>query len=264
MNTNINIITGALVVSSAAANAQIVQITLSGNQINSSTGDSLYADLTGDAVDDVSFKNILGTTRNRGGHSYFADNYTIGLIRGAISMVHTAYFTTRSIYNSANQTTQSEKYLKSITNEISLYMEGSASLPGKFHHLAGMDDQYGFVNIGDYNEGSNSVFPDNPSVAVITPIVFQDERINGGENTKGYLEMVLFGSTVSSNPEVREGSFKLSRLIFDESDADRPDNVAVTDGAYQEWTAQAVPEPSSVALLALGAGGILLRRKREG
>jgi len=260
INKQLGTTIGVLTAAGSAADAQIVQITLNGNLINSGSGDALYADLTGDMVDDVTFNNIAGVTRAGGNHSYFADNYTIGIIRGNIGVVHTTYVTTRTAGPSIAQNDQGQHIYSPVDN-IQLRMEGSASVPNRFHHLAGFDGIH--ANTEDYNIGNNGNFPDNPSIAVITPIVFKDTRINGGENTKGYLEMILYSSTTSSNPEVRDGTFKINRLIFDESNADRPSNVAVTDGAYTEWKAEAVPEPSSVALLALGAGGILLRRKRE-
>jgi hypothetical protein len=51
-------------------------------------------------------------------------------------------------------------------------------------------------------------------------------------------------------------------LIFDNASTTAPAGVAYTDGAYPAWQVSAVPEPgSNLALLALGAGGLTLRRR---
>ncbi|MEI6819555.1 MAG: PEP-CTERM sorting domain-containing protein [Verrucomicrobiota bacterium] len=49
-------------------------------------------------------------------------------------------------------------------------------------------------------------------------------------------------------------------MIFDDTGAG-VSGLAVTDPAYPEYSA--VPEPSSLGLLALGAGGLLARRRRS-
>ena len=57
-------------------------------------------------------------------------------------------------------------------------------------------------------------------------------------------------------------SLKIHRLIFDDASTAAPSGVAFTDEAYREWGVSAVPEPgSNLALLALGAGGLTLRRR---
>lgn len=54
---------------------------------------------------------------------------------------------------------------------------------------------------------------------------------------------------------------QIHRLIFDDASATAPTGVAYTDSAYPEYVA-AVPEPGgNLALLALGAGGLTLRRR---
>jgi hypothetical protein len=52
---------------------------------------------------------------------------------------------------------------------------------------------------------------------------------------------------------------ELSRLIFDDANTTRPAFASIP-GAQTAWSA--VPEPSSLGLLALGAGGLLARRRR--
>lgn len=88
----------------------------------------------------------------------------------------------------------------------------------------------------------------------VARISFNDNRINGGLKTDGWLEL----EAEANNPVF---SVKLVRLIFDDASTVAPLNVTATDSAYQTWVA--VPEPSSLGLLALGAGGLLARRRRS-
>lgn len=94
-------------------------------------------------------------------------------------------------------------------------------------------------------------------IKYLNPITFTDSRINGGSATQGYLEVnsrVVRGSTAS---------VVLTRLVFNDASTTLPGSGLGTGTTYTEWTP--VPEPSSLGLLALGAGGLLARRrvKRE-
>ena len=120
----------------------------------------------------------------------------------------------------------------------------------------------GFYNLADiggaggYGRGvgtSSSNGPSPGSVGYLNPVTFTDSRINGGAATNGYLQVNAF-NTSSTNHTV-----ELTRLIFDDASTTRPAFASIP-GAQAEWGA--VPEPSSLGLLALGAGGLLLRRSR--
>jgi hypothetical protein len=94
------------------------------------------------------------------------------------------------------------------------------------------------------------------SITYLNPFTFTDARIRGGALTEAWLEIT------ASNIAFDNQSVQLMRVIFDDSDdvLTRP-TFASIPGVQTEWSA--IPEPSSIALLALGAGGILARRRRN-
>ncbi len=53
----------------------------------------------------------------------------------------------------------------------------------------------------------------------------------------------------------------LTRLVFDDASVTLSKSGLSTSATYSEFVA--VPEPSSLGLLALGAGGLLARRRRQ-
>jgi hypothetical protein len=84
---------------------------------------------------------------------------------------------------------------------------------------------------------------------------FIDDNINNGTLTAGFLD-------VEANASFTSGMVQIHRLIFDDASTTAPTGVAYTDAAHTEWQVSAVPEPgSNLALLALGAGGLTLRRR---
>ena len=93
------------------------------------------------------------------------------------------------------------------------------------------------------------------SVTYLNPITFTDPDINNGAPTGGWLQVDAFNSSISSH------TVQLSRLIFDDASTTRPGFTSIPD-VQTEWQVAAVPEPgSNLALLALGAGGLTLRRR---
>jgi hypothetical protein len=91
------------------------------------------------------------------------------------------------------------------------------------------------------------------SASYLNPITFTDQRINGGSPTEAWLQVNAFNTSASNH------TVELSRLIFDDASVTRP-AFATIPGVQTEFAV--VPEPSSFALLALGAGGLLARRRR--
>ena len=205
-----------------------MQITLTGNKI-STTGNQLVADLTGDNVDDLRF----------GG-----------------TMIHTAI---AGVY-----------ILEKGEARGGGWVSGYFGYQGRFAvHAVFVPGGAGTGRVAD------ALTPQ--SISYLNAIRFTDSRINGGQQTTGWLQVNAF-NTSSSNHTV-----ELSRLIFDDAST-TPPGFASIPGAQTEWgvsavggpylsisagkamidaaAVSAVPEPSShLALLALGAGGLTLRRR---
>ena len=96
------------------------------------------------------------------------------------------------------------------------------------------------------------------NIKYLNPISFTDARINGGATTQGYLEVNAFNASPLSH------TVALTRLVFDPNSTTMTTAGLSTGTTYTEWVAPAVvPEPSSLGLLALGAGGLLARRRRQ-
>jgi PEP-CTERM motif len=95
------------------------------------------------------------------------------------------------------------------------------------------------------------------NIKYLNPITFTDARINGGASTQGYLEVNAFNSSYWSH------TVALTRLVFDDASTTLGTGGLSTSSTYTEWTPAVVPEPSSLALLALGAGGLAVRRRRQ-
>ncbi len=89
----------------------------------------------------------------------------------------------------------------------------------------------------------------------LVPFTFSDAGIHNGDATSGFVDVEGWATVGTS------ASVKIHRLIFDDASTAAPSGVAYTDADFPEYVA-AVPEPSSnLALLALGVGGLTLRRR---
>ena len=148
--------------------------------------------------------------------------------------------------------------VKSTLNRASMV---SVNLKGLGFAIAG---KYGFTNRPNYFQrprlgpngiGGGSIYTPVPSaLTALNPITFSDNRINGGAVTGAWLEVRAFNVSATSH------TVQLTRLIFDDASATRPVFASIP-GAQTAWVA--VPEPSSFALLGLGAAGLLARRRRQ-
>lgn len=220
--------TGAtLMASPSSANADLVEITLQGNQISATGGSSLFTDLTGDGVPDVSFSRVS----NYASFTYFSAGARVFGVSA----------------NSApgQRLMVANAFIESGTG-------GAVSRGGgTFRLLLGA---YEFFNGG---------LPQTESRVV--PFRFTDTHINLGVSTLAMLEVV---ASAVADPEA---SVILTRVIFDKDD---PTGAALTGFGAGDPTsgvfavvsgeAAAVPEPEAfgLGLLALGASGVLRRRRR--
>jgi len=85
-------------------------------------------------------------------------------------------------------------------------------------------------------------------------VKFSDTNIRSGALTNGWLDITGY----AVEPGVKE--LTVHRLIFDDASASAPTGLSSSSTGITEWSA--VPEPSSLVLLTLGAGGLLARRRR--
>jgi hypothetical protein len=92
------------------------------------------------------------------------------------------------------------------------------------------------------------------SAVALNPIAFTDTGINGGAVTNAWLEVHAFNTSATGH------TVQFTRLIFDDASVTRPAFSSIP-GVQPAWTA--VPEPSSFALLGLGAAGLIARRRRQ-
>ncbi len=113
----------------------------------------------------------------------------------------------------------------------------------------------GLLVVGDVASGF--ALSGSASVRDLVWISFTDAGIRAGAPTTGYLD--LTAAFVGS-----EFSVTVNRLIFDDASTTAPTGVAYMDAAFTEYGTSAVPEAStSLGLLALGAGGLLTRRRQK-
>ena len=95
--------------------------------------------------------------------------------------------------------------------------------------------------------------------------------LSEGEVDSGYFYMVVFSKASNENlymvaggrqyvadPDANTGIYESTVSGTKPSGADYVDNIAIIGGT---WTAAKTPEPTTVALLALGIAGLALRRK---
>ncbi len=193
---------GALAATVASTQAATVQITLTGNNLTSSTN-SLNADYTGDGLADCTLKYLIRRS---------------DLVQAAFAGPGGTIIATAR-YNSS---------------------------------------VYG-VHAGNesHGVGVNSIYraPSPQNIKYLSHVTFSDARINSGVATQGFLEVNSFNTSSTFQ------TIALTRVVFDDASTTLAITGLSTGTNYTEFVA--APEPSSFGLLALGAGGLLARRRRQ-
>ena len=111
------------------------------------------------------------------------------------------------------------------------------------------------VGVGNTTSWATAVGGAAASARGLVAVSFTDTSIRSGLLTTGYLDMT------ASATHPGEKRITVNRLIFDEDTGGAITGLNVNN-TYETYTLSAVPEPgSNLALLALGAGGLTLRRR---
>jgi hypothetical protein len=218
-------ILAGIATTTTASQAATVQITLTDNFVSSSGLASFNPDVTGDGVDD----RLNGTYTPTPDYLRAILNIPIGI------------FTTGG------------DYVFMGNNRIGFAArEGVADSSNTLHLELSGQVPYS-ANVESY--------PPRVSLSGVVEFNFIDSRINDGQATMGFLDISVFVGGDVNAPGDTDARVSLNRLIFDDASTSLPSGVASGDAAYTEFAP--VPEPSSLSLLALGAGGILARRRRK-
>ena len=130
---------------------------------------------------------------------------------------------------------------------------GSARMLARAGSLRWQGKRYAHVG---YQYLDDLTGPAIASLSGVVRLTVVDANVRGGSPNVGWLDM---SATIGP---FGIGRVDVHRFIFDDTGLGAPTGVGHADAAYPEYGAAVVPEPSGMGLLALGAGGLLARRRR--
>jgi hypothetical protein len=217
----------ALAATAASSQAATVQITLSGNMISSTGGNQLNADVTGDGGADITFASATFWDQMQQGDNSAGAAVKVGDVGQAAVRVRVEHW----------------------ANSEKPYAVVMGGRPG----VAPIGLTLGFGTAYYPNWGVSANGTTAQQAAFLYKFDFSDPNIRGGAVTNAWLEVRGLNESRASH------TLALTRVFYDDATGVLPVFATVND--VPGWAA--IPEPSSFALLGLGAAGLLARRRRQ-
>lgn len=197
-------VSAATATCSHAATVQILQ----SNNFISSAANELKSDLTGDTNSDAS---LTPDTFN-GVYTFYPGSVKTVQPYNGVSLSVNGVFAARVSCSSRRYYPNNQA---TATNTVTFYFAAAQ-------------------NLGSYN---GVEFFEPVSSSGLTPISFTDSRINGGQETNGFLEIRAFNTNANLH------TIEIVRLVFDDASTTAPSGV-MPKGSDPDWVPPTSPPPA--------------------